>query len=130
MRAAGIRIWSSFISFFINDIVIDVNACIELFADDTNLYVIVKTQISQRLLEYRHRKKKSINGLRDGLFDLILNKQTRIMLLLRKSARHDSFTPLQMNNFDLQEVFSHKHLVFISLMTVLGMTILRISSFN
>ncbi len=92
---------------FINDIVNDIDACIKLFADDTSLYVIVETpEIAARAL---NRDIEMINQWANQWLVRFNPQKTESLLITRKRIL-PVHPPLQMNNFDIQEVVNHKHL--------------------
>jgi hypothetical protein len=93
--------------FFINDIVNEINAEIKLFADDTSLYLIVDNPndtaflLNQDLNQLQRRSEK-------WLVKFNPNKIETMVISSKRSAPYHS--PLQMNDQDLHEVNSHKHL--------------------
>ena len=92
---------------YINDIVKEINANIRLFAADTSLFVIVEDPITAaNLLNNELTKISSSAG--KWLVKFNPNKTISFIITRRKNKqRHPS---LFMNNIEIKEVPSHKHL--------------------
>ncbi len=92
---------------YINDIVSDINSSIRLFADDTSLYLIVDTPeiasmtINSDLETITNWSKKWLVSFNP--------KKTETLLISRKRDR-TAHTPILMDNVNVSEVESHKHL--------------------
>ena len=92
---------------FINDIVVDINANIRLFADDTSLYLIIDDPATAAVTLNSDLLKIS-NWTRRWL--VTFNpKKTESLIFSRKvtSRQHPS---VHMSNEEIKEVSSHKHL--------------------
>ena len=92
---------------YINDIVIDINSYIRLFADDTTLYIIVDTPAQAAFTLNQDLVK--ISSWADKWLVSFNPKKTESLLLTRKINRqmHPS---VSMNNQIITEVDNHKHL--------------------
>ena len=96
-----------FFLVFINDIVVEVNCSIKLFADDTTIYVIIENvtaagELLNLNLDKVHKwsEKWLVN----------FNPQKTQSLLISRKTHPVNHPPLQMNNIPVQEVDKHKHL--------------------
>ena len=90
---------------YINDIVKELSANVRLFADDTSLYVIVEYPISN-LLNNDLLKISPWAGKCLVKFNPV--KTEWLVITRRRNKRHPP--PLYMNNVEIKEVDSHKHL--------------------
>ena len=92
---------------YINDIVIDINSYIRLFADDTTLYIIVDTPAQAAFTLNQDLVK--ISSWADKWLVSFNPKKTESLLLTRKINRqmHPS---VSMNNQIIMDVDNHKHL--------------------
>ena len=92
---------------YINDIVRDIGASIKLFADHTGLYVTVESpNIAANILNNDLQK---IHHWSNRWLVKFNPQKTETMLISRKTVK-PLHPPLKMNNHDIQEVSSHKHL--------------------
>ena len=92
---------------YINDIFIDINSYIRLFADDTTLYIIVDTPAQAALT--LNQDLVRISSWADKWLVTFNPKKNEYLLLTRKINRkmHPS---ISMNNQIITEVDNHKHL--------------------
>ena len=92
---------------YINDIVLELNCCIRLFADDTSLYIVVENPNASAIL-----LNSSIGTIhswsKDWLVDFSAPK-TDAMVMTRKRIKPDH-PPLFMDNVQIKEVDRHRHL--------------------
>jgi hypothetical protein len=92
---------------YINDIVRDIGASIKLFADHTGLYFTVESpNIAANILNNDLQK---IQHWSNRWLVKFNPQKTETMLISRKTVK-PLHPPLKMNNHDIQEVASHKHL--------------------
>jgi hypothetical protein len=92
---------------FINDIVRDIGASIKLFTDDTSLSVtVVSPNIAANILNNDLQK---IHHWSNRWLVKFNPLKTETMVISRKTVK-PLHPPLKMNNHDIQEVSSHKHL--------------------
>ena len=92
---------------FINDIVRDIGASIKLFTDDTSLSVtVVSPNIAANILNNDLQK---IHHWSNRWLVKFNPQKTETMVISRKTVK-PLHPPLKMNNHDIQEVLSHKHL--------------------
>ncbi|MCG8096816.1 MAG: hypothetical protein JAZ17_24870 [Candidatus Thiodiazotropha endolucinida] len=92
---------------FINDIVIEINSNIRLFADDTSLYIIVENPQASALLLNTDLQK--ISDWADKWLVLFNPPKSESLTVSRKLIK-PVHPPLSMNNQQIKEVQSHKHL--------------------
>ncbi|OWF50811.1 RNA-directed DNA polymerase from transposon BS [Mizuhopecten yessoensis] len=97
---------------YINDIVKDIQAKIKLFADDTSLYVTVDIpRVSADILN------SDLNKFHNWSQRWLVNfnpSKTETLLISRKTIK-PFHPPLNMNNTNISEVATHKHLgIFLS----------------
>jgi hypothetical protein len=91
----------------INDIVQDIDAQIQLFADATSLYLVVDDPIETA---------ETLNGDLDKIhiwpekWLVKFNQQKTETMILSKKNNKPNHPPLKMNNSELQKVDHHKHL--------------------
>ena len=92
---------------YINDIVKDIGSCIRLFADDTSLYLIVDDPIPSANLMNTDVEKIHIWS-QSWLVSFNTDKTEE--LLLTRKVNPAIQPPLIMNNVQIQNATSHKHL--------------------
>ena len=92
---------------FINDIVVDIDGTIKLFADDTSIYLTVDTP--QFCADILNDNLAKIHDWSEKWLVKFNPQKTESMIISRKLSKpvHPS---LFMNNHEIQEVDSHKHL--------------------
>ena len=97
---------------YINDIVNNIYSNIELFADDTSLYLIVDESIDSA---------RQLNSDEDSIHQwaerwlVKFNPAKSESLLISRKLNRPHHPPLIMNNVSINEVSSHKHLgIFLS----------------
>ena len=92
---------------YINDIVLNIDINIKLFADDTTLYVTVENKLDQA--EDLNRNLRYINTwAQTWLVDF--NPSKTVQMIITKKANQNDHPPIYMNNIEIQKVQSHKHL--------------------
>jgi hypothetical protein len=92
---------------FINDIVTDINSKINLFADDTSLYMIVNSPIETATQMQLDIEKKS-NWANNWLVQF--NPNISESMVISKTINKPYHPPLSMSNVSILVVESHKHL--------------------
>ena len=92
---------------YINDIVTDIGSSIRLFADDTTLYVIVDNP--QQAAASLNSDLQKINHWASTWLVTFNPDKTESLLISRKHHK-PPHPPVYMNNTQIQEVESHKHL--------------------
>ena len=92
---------------YINDIVSDIDSSIRLFADDTTLYVIVDNP--QHAAHRLNSDLQTINNWASTWLVSFNPDKTESLLISRKQNKRNH-PPVFMNNTQIQEVDSHKHL--------------------
>jgi hypothetical protein len=92
---------------YINDIVLDINSYIRLFADDTSLYIIVDNPL-HAAVTLNSDLKKITEWANGWLVDFNPSK-TESVIISRK-VNKPIHPPLTMNGVQINEVTSHKHL--------------------
>ena len=92
---------------YINDIVSDVGSAIRLFADDTTLYVIVDNP--QHAAIRINSDLEKINDWASRWLVTFNPDKTESLLISRKHLK-PHHQPIYMNNIQIQEVDTHKHL--------------------
>ena len=92
---------------FINDIVLDIETNIRLFADDTSLYIIVETPQSATL-----KLNKDLSKIKAGAskWPVSFNPSKSESLLIPWKHSNIYHPDLCMDNNVIQEINSHKHL--------------------
>ena len=92
---------------FINDIVLDIETNIRLFADDTSLYIIAETPQSTAL---KLNNDLSKIKARASKWLVIFNPSKSESLLISRKRSNINHPDLCIDNNVIQEVNSHKHL--------------------
>ena len=92
---------------YINDIVSEIGSAIRLFADDTTLYVIVDDP--QHAAFRLNSDLKKINEWASTWLVTFNPEKTESLLITRKHIK-PHHPPIFMNNIQIQEVDTHKHL--------------------
>ena len=96
-----------FFLIFINDIVLEVNCSIKLFADDTTIYVVINNvNAAGELLN--HNLDKVHKWSEKWLVNF--NPQKTESLLISRKNQPVNHPPLLMNDIPVKEVDKHKHL--------------------
>lgn len=92
---------------FINDIVMNINCSIRLFADDTSLYIVVENPQTAALT-----LNLDLDTISRWAFDWLVdfNERKTVSLLVSKKQNQADHPPLTMNNTVLSESKFHKHL--------------------
>ena len=92
---------------YINDIVVDIDATINLFADDTSLYLIVDSPIT--CSNILNKDLETINSWANKRLVNFNANKTESILFSRKLHK-PIHPPLFLNNTTISEVQQHKHL--------------------
>ena len=92
---------------YINDIVENIGSSIRLFADDTSLFIIVDDPV-QSAITLNTDLNTISKWAESWLVDFNPNKTTS--LLVSRKVNKPYHPPLYMNNINISEVTSHKHL--------------------
>ena len=91
----------------INDIVLEVNCSIKLFADDTTIYIIIEN--SNTACELLNLNLEKVHRWSENWLVNFNPQKTESLLISRKTVSADH-PPLSMNNIQVKEVEKHKHL--------------------
>ena len=92
---------------FINDIVKDIGASIRLFADDTSVYIVVETPQSAATI--LNGDMSTINDW-SKLWLVNFNAAKTLSMVVSRKVNKPIHPPLFMNNVQINETQSHKHL--------------------
>ena len=98
---------TSIILVYINDIVLDIDSTIRLFADDTSLYMIVDNPLHTAIPLNQDLAK--ISTWADKWLETFNTQKTESLLISRKINK-PIHPPIVMNNDHRTEVDNHKHL--------------------
>ena len=91
---------------YINDIVVDINCPIRLFADNTSLYIIVDDPI-QAAEQLNLDLVKILRWAKKGL--VTFNPEKSECILLSRKRNKPYHPPVLLNQTQIAEVNSHKH---------------------
>ena len=92
---------------YINDIVNNIGCPIRLFADDTNLYIVVDSPISAA--NFLNSNLRTISNWAEAwLVDF--NASKTVSMIISRKANPSQHPPLFMDNVILTETDTHKHL--------------------
>lgn len=92
---------------YINDIVRELSANVRLFADDTSLFVIVEDPISAANILNNDLLKISSWA---GKWLVKFNPVKTVWFVITRRRNKRQHPPLYMNNVEIKEVHTHKHL--------------------
>ena len=92
---------------YINDIVKNIGSNIRLFADDTSLFIIVNNPTTAALCLNSDLEKLSLWA---SIWLVTFNPSKNESLLISRKINKPIHPPLYMQNVQIQEVYSHKHL--------------------
>ena len=94
---------------YVNDIADNIDCGLKLFADDTTLYITVDNDLESRTREINRNLEQLSNWSSDWLIKFNPTK-TKLMNISNKRNRNFDKHPVKLNQIDLSEVQTHKHL--------------------
>ena len=92
---------------FINDIVKNIGASIRLFADDTSLYIVVETPNTAAMILYGDLHNISVWA---DFWLVNFNAAKTLSMVISRKVNKPIHPPLFMNNTQINETQTHKHL--------------------
>ena len=107
MCPSGINYWTSVLKIYINDIVADINSSIQLFADDTSLYLIVDDHV-----DAAETLNRDLAKIHDWSMKWLVkfNPEKNESMIVSRKFNSPPHPPLMMDNKIINMISEHKHL--------------------